>query len=306
MGTALTVLLVVANVVILVPIALALLDQRSSSFRSTYDREVARGLARPAARAPVTEADLAKLPPLVQTYLRRAGVVGKPRVHDVRVRWRAQMKPARDAGWMDARVEQTSFFDVPTRLFLMDATRYGVPFQAFHRYIGPTATMQVRVASFFTVVDARGPQMNQSETVTMWNDMCVLAPATLVDADARWQTLDEGTVRSWFRNQGHTIAADLTFDADGDLVGFVSNDRFESADGKTYESYPWSTPLSDYRDFGGVRVAARGEAVWKEPAGDFVYGRFVIEEIAYNAGARPATLSADVSVSAVPEAAGAR
>ena len=145
--------------------------------------------------------------------------------------------------------------------------------------------MQVQVASLVTVVDARGPEMDQSETVTLFNDMCILAPSTLVDADVEWTTIDERTVGATFRNAGQAIRALLVFDAAGDLANFVSEDRYQSADGKTYREYPWSTPLSDYRDFGGRRVAARGEATWQLPEGPFVYGRFEIRAIRWNVGA---------------------
>ena len=275
-----------ANVVVLVPLAMSLLELRSTAFRSIYAQDVARGLARQTPASIVTEADLAKLPPLVQTYLRRAGAVGKPRVRDVRTRWRAQMRSKPDAAWMDARADQHDFFDEPARVFLMDASLYGIPFVALHRYVGPAATMQVRVASFVDIVDARGPEMNQSETVTLFNDLCLLAPAALVDARVTWEAIDARSVRGTFTNAGQTIHAVLAFDAQGDLADFVSNDRFLSGDGKKYESFPWSTPIRDYRDFGGRRVASRGETVWKQPAGDFVYGRFELEEIEYNVGQR--------------------
>lgn len=278
----------VANLVVLVALAPSLLDLRPSSFRSLYRQEVARGLARGTFTAPVTEADLSKLPPQLRTYLRRVGVVGKPRVHDFRAAWRAQMKSKPGGAWMSARVEQHSFFDEPTRIFLMEASLYGIPFTALHRYVGPAATMQVRVASLVDIVDARGPEMNQSETVTLFNDMCLLAPATLVDANVTWQEVDEHTVRGVFTNAGNTISAELSFDGQGDLVSFVSHDRYLSADGKTYERFPWSTPVRDYRDFGGLRLAAHGEAVWRQPDGDFVYGRFELEQLECNVGPREA------------------
>ena len=219
------------------PLALTLLDLRGTSFPSIYEHDVTRGFARIVPTVPVTEADLAALPPLVQTYLRRTGTVGQPRVHNVRTRWRAQMRTAPGAPWMRARAVQHNFFDEPrARFFLMEASRYGVPFVALHRYVGAAATMNVRAASLVDVVEARGPEIDQAETVTMFNDMCVIAPARLVDADVTWQELDGHSVRGAFTNAGHTITAELSFDAQGDLVDFVSDDRYLSADGKTTRS----------------------------------------------------------------------
>lgn len=63
-------------------------------------------------------------------------------------------------------------------------------------------------------------------------------------------------------------------------------DRYMSADGKTFANHPWSTPVNDYREYGRVRVAAKGEAMWSLPEGHFVYGRFEIVELRYNVAAR--------------------
>ncbi|MBS2018833.1 MAG: hypothetical protein JST00_38555 [Deltaproteobacteria bacterium] len=289
----------VANVVLLAAAVLALFDRAPGSLRSTYERDVEERLAAAPRAELVTEADLAGLPGPVQTYLRRVGVVGKPRMHDVRIAWKAQMRRAPDAGWMTLRAEQYSFFDDPTRLFFMEGWMYGVPFVGLHRYARGEATMQVRLASVLDIVDGRGPTMNQSETVTMFNDMCVFAPATILGAPITWEPIDARRVRGTYTNGKSRISAELVFDDAGDLVDFVSDDRFESADGKTFRSYRWSTPLSDYRDFAGRRVATKGDAVWKHPEGDFVYGRFEIESIAYNVGAAPAAAGVPTGVTAM-------
>jgi hypothetical protein len=74
----------------------------------------------------------------------------------------------------------------------------------------------------------------------------------------------------------------LSFNEAGELRNFHSNDRYLSADGKTYTQYRWSTPMRDYREFGGRRIATRGEASWRLPAGEFVYVRVEILNIEYN------------------------
>jgi hypothetical protein len=274
----------IANAVVLVPLALSMLDLRASSLRSRYDREVRQAIARAApapAPPPIAEAELAPLPPLVQTWLRRAGVVGKPRVRNFHAVFRAEMRFGPDAKWMPATVEQYNFYDPPARLFFMEASRLGVPFDAFHRYVGPFATFEVRLAGLVGIVDARGPEMDQSETVTMLNDICFLAPAALVGAPVTWEPVDARRVRATFTNAGHTVSAVLSFDGQGDLVGFVSGDRYQS-DGKTHRLLPWSTPLGDFRDFGGVRLPGEGEARWQEPRGEWTYGRFLLQRIDYN------------------------
>jgi hypothetical protein len=271
-----------ANVIIFVPLVLAALDARPGSFHSMFVRETRAALATPLSPAPlVTDADLAALPPLVQTYLRRVGAVGRPRVRSFRAAFDAQMRGGPDKPWMKASVEQYEFFDPPARYFFMRAARSGVPFDVFHRYVGDSATMRVRVAGIVPVVDIKGRNITQSETVTLLNDVLVLAPAAVLGLPFSWETTGEHTVRATFTNAGHTVSAVLTFDAAGDLVGFVSNDRYQS-DAKGDRNFPWSTPISGYALVNGIRVGTRGDADWIEPRGEWTYGRFVLTDLAYN------------------------
>lgn len=280
------VLLASMLVVVLVPLLIALLDLRSGSLRSQFRRDVRAALTHETSGPLVTDADLAPLPAPLQAYLRRAGVVGKPRVRNVHAEFAADMRGAPDEAWMRARADQYEFFRPMQRLYFMKASRRGVPFDVFHRYAGDDARMTVRVAGLVPVQELAGREMTQSETVTLFNDLCVLAPAALVDAPVAWEQLDDRTVRGTFSNAGHRVSAVLIFDAGGDLADFRSEDRYK-AEGDSMRRLTWTTPLSDYRDFGGVRLAARGEARWTDGARNWAYGRFVLERIAYNvAGSR--------------------
>jgi len=69
-------------------------------------------------------------------------------------------------------------------------------------------------------------------------------------------------VRGVFTNAGHMIGAELALDDDaGELSDFRSDDRLRSSpDGASFTKTPWSTPVSDDRAFGPLRVLARGDA----------------------------------------------
>jgi hypothetical protein len=271
-----------ANIVIAVPLLLLAADARAGSFRSQFARDRDALLARPVAPAPiVSDADIAALPPLMQTYLRRVGSVGRPRVHNLRVVFDAQMRSSPTAPWMQSTAQQYEFFSPPARLFYMNASRTGVPFDVFHRYVDSAATFRVRIASLFPMVDKQGPEMTKAETVTLMNDIVVLAPAAVLDLPFTWATLSDRTLRATFSNAGYTVSAVLTFDAAGDLVGFLSHDRAEVS-GDVVKPLPWSTPISAYAEVNGIRVGTKGDANWIEPTGEWTYGRFTIREIQYN------------------------
>ncbi len=278
------------NLIALLPVIVSIAAASPNGFRSVYERESVRRLEGLPPSAPiVTEADLAPLPAPLQTFLRKVGVVGRPRVLGFRARFHGRLRNGLDAPWMSFTSEQHNFVDAKepaARLFFIDASMKGVPFDGLHAFMGGEARMQIRVGSLVDVVDGRGPEMNQGETVTIFNDLCVMAPGALLAAPIRWTELDARHVRGEYTRQGITVSAVLSFDDQGDLVDFVSEDRFLSSDGKTFQKLPWSTPMRGRREFGGVRLPARGDATWKTAQGDFVYGEFNLEEIEYFPAAR--------------------
>jgi hypothetical protein len=278
----------VANVVLLVAAVYGFLTQGPFSFEAAFERDASLGLERTAGLGQaemITEADLDAIPPPVQGYLRAIGVVGQPRVRNYQLRFRGRIRSAPEARWMPFTADQVSFADQPARLFLMRATMWGIPVQAFHRFVAGRASMRVRALGALTMVDAKGEVMDRSETVTLFNDMCLLAPGTLVGPNITWEPVDEHTARARFSNAGQTITATLVFDQSGLLVNFWSDDRSRSSpDGKSFTQLRFSTPLRDYRAYGPVRLARHGQARWRLPeGGEFVYGEFELVRVDYNA-----------------------
>jgi hypothetical protein len=273
----------VVNGLLLIVVLVGWFTDGPGSFQSVFERDVADGLRRPIDDVVVTEADLEPLPPPVRRYLRLTGAVGRPRVRNYRLHFTGRIRSAPDAAWMPFKATQHSFVDRPTRLFLMRARMSGVPVMVYHQLVGGHATMQVKVVGAIPMADARGEEMDRSETVTLFNDMCVLAPATLIGPGITWEAVDDNTSRARFTHGAHTIAATLVFGNDGVLVNFISDDRSKaSPDGKVFTRLQFSTPLRDYQNFGSVRLAAHGEARWLLPEGEFTYGEFLLQDIAYN------------------------
>jgi hypothetical protein len=273
----------IANAIVAVGVAFGFLSQGPFSLRAEYDRDVRIGCAGAASPDLVTERDLAALPPPVPRYLRLAGVVGHPRVQNFRVRMHGRIRNDPHSRWMPFTAEQHNLMDPPARLFYLTASMFTIPVQGYHQYSGSAATMRVKAAALIPVVTASGPEMTKAETVTMLNDMCIMAPATLIDPAIQWETVDDLTARAIFTNAGHTIRAELSFNEAGELTDFVSNDRYQtSVDGAIL--VPWSTPVSGYRPFGTVRLPSRGEGRWHAPNGEYAYIQLTIDDVEYNVG----------------------
>ena len=270
-----------ANLVVIVGVAFGFLAQGPMSLRAAYERDVTLRASRAANPDLVSDADLAPLPVPVQRYLRLAGVVGQPRVHDFFVRMHGRIRSGPDARWISFKAEQHNFVAPRARLFYLSGTMMGIPVQGYHRFVGPSASMNVKAAAVIPVVDASGAEMDQGETVTLFNDMCVMAPATLIDPSITWQPHDDRHVGAVFSNAGRAIHAELSFNDTGELVDFTSDDRFQVS-GSAAKQLRWSTPLREYRQFGPARLSASGEGRWHAPEGDFAYIEVTLDDVRYN------------------------
>ena len=87
---------------------------------------------------------------------------------------------------------------------------------------------------------------------------------------------------TFFTNNGITITSWLHFNERGQLINFISNDRYAAGEGGKMEQLPWSTPLKDYREFNGHRLAGYADAVYSYPESDLIYGIFRATHVEYN------------------------
>jgi hypothetical protein len=263
-----------ANALVLAALVVGFFWSGPVSLRAEYEDDVLQGLGHAGNDALVLESDLSHLPGPVARYLRQSGVVGKPRVWHFEATMRGRIRSAPDTPWMPLRAEQHNFFvEGRSRYFYMTARRAGVPLAGYHRYAGTEATMRVKVIGLVPVVATSGPEMTRAESVTLFNDMCVFAPATLIDRSIVWEPVNDRTVRARFTNAGHTISADLHFDAAGHLIDFRSADRTQSTDPALIRNAVWSTPV------GGK---SGGEARWESPTVSFAYIELEDIAISYN------------------------
>lgn len=273
----------IANVVALVGVIVAFASAGPWSLRAQFQRDVNDGVRRTASMPLLLDADIAALPVAVQRYIRLSGAVGQPRVQNFRARFHGRIRGGPTARWIVFTGSQYNFYDAPSRLFYMNGTMFGIPVKVFHRFIGPSATMRVKLAALFPMVNASGPMMDKAETVTLFNDLCVFAPGALVSPNITWHEIDANTVKATFTNLTHTVSAVLSFNAAGELIDFVADGRGAmSADGKSFVEMRWSTPLRDYRAFGVHRMASHGDGVWHAPAGNYTYLEFDLDDVEFN------------------------
>jgi len=217
----------------------------------------------------------------VQKYLYYTKSVGQPKIKNFKAEFVGGMRSKPDDKYMKLQSVQYNFYEKPSRYFYMSASKMRLPATGLHLYQNELATFVVNLLNWFTVVDAKGDKMNQAETVTLLNDMCFIAPATLIDSRITWETINNFTVKAIYKNGSISISALLYFNEKGELVNFISNDRYDT-DGKKYVSYPWATPVEDYRMINGYLLSSKAKLIYQRPDGDFIYGELEYQSVKYN------------------------
>ena len=273
----------VANVLLLLGVAWGFAHRGPWSLPAEFERHLA--LATTARSSEVLkEADLAALPEPVQRYIRAAGVVGQPRVRSFRATWAGRIRGGPDQAWMAFTADQINTLDPPRRSFLMDAVMKGLPVDVLHVFDENGATMRVRLLSVKTMVDASGEVLTRSETVTLFNDLCVLAPGELVRPSITWEPIDARSARARYTQGRNAISATLFFNDANELVDFASDDRSPSPDARTAVPVRWTTPVLAYGPMGTLRLPRKAETRWHPASGAWTYGEFELLSAEYNLG----------------------
>jgi hypothetical protein len=267
----------IANLMILLS---AIASWGSGHFQDAFREDVKQELKRQENLKPalVTESDLSPLPLPVQKYLRFTGAVGKARVYNMRVEFEGEMRQ-KGKEFFPFHSVQYNFFDEYSRLFFMTAKMKGLQVPGYHRYLHQQASMDIRLFGLFSVTRQQGPVMDKTETVTLFNDICLMAPAALLDPRIQWQLRDSLSAKAIFSNGSQQVSAILYFDAEGALVNFVSDDRTEI---NANLHIPFSTPIQRWQKIDGRTLIKEGDGVWHYPDGAFVYGKFRLKKIEYN------------------------
>lgn len=268
----------IANVIILIA---SIIGFGTWSYYNKYQNDVKTALQQEAyfPNSILTETDIEHLPEPVKKYLRFTGSVGKPKVNNFKVEFTGKIRKDEQSEWMPFTCEQYNFMQTPTRLFFMKAKMKGLPVGGYHCFKNGVAFMDIRLFSIFKVQYMAGTEMDLSETVTFFNDMCCVAPPTLIDKRIKWLAVEDNKVNASFTNNNITVSAWLYFNDKGELINFISGDRYA---GETGKQYPWSTPLKDYNEINGYKLTGNAEVIYSYPDRDLCYGTFSLKHVKYN------------------------
>ena len=274
----------VAGLAVLAGICAEAAGHRAFTRLVRRDVQALHARASPGRAGVVTDEMLTGLPEPVRRYLRYTGVVGKPVPGTVRLHQEGRMRPGPGQPWMLLEAEE--HYSVQPPGFVWAGTVRAGPVavaRARDMYAEGHGAMLVKVASLWPVADASGTQTDQAAMMRYLSEM-IWFPAAFLAGNIAFEAVDNSSARVTLTDRGRTATGTLVFDTRGRLTDFVAK-RYRAADASDPET--WSTPVTGYGEFEGLRLPTRGKAIYKLPGGDLEYIDVTVTDLHYDTALAP-------------------
>ncbi len=216
------------------------------------------------------EEDIAGLPAPVQKYYRYCGYIGTPKMsymtityHDVDFIFNKN-KP------LKIDYVQYNFVKEPNRIAYIDSSMYGIPFEGLDSYVDGAGSMKGVIAKFFTLFHQTGKTMDKSSLVTFLSES-LLIPSAALQEYIVWEEIDNSQAKATIAYYGMSVSGIFSFNDQGEMLSFTTDDREASSTDGTSEKVKWSVVCGDYQETNGIKKPTLFQAVWHYDEGDVVY-----------------------------------
>jgi len=229
----------------------------------------------------VQPSELEGLPACVQRWLQHSGVIGKERVHTVRLMQEGRMRTEEGKPWMPFTAVQYINIDQPGFVWLAQVKMAPLLYlKGKDKYEHGQGNMQIKVLGLVPVVDARpGKEMNQGSMLRFLAEM-IWYPSAALNDYIKWEEIDDHSARATMTWQGVSAFMEFNFNEEGDLVNNVGP-RYREVGGK-FVLDDWGGEAREYREFHGIRILNKSDVVWKYKTGDFNWLQVEITDIEFN------------------------
>lgn len=270
----------VANIIAL---AAVIIGFASWNFNRTVASEVSNLIQNEATATSeiVTEDMLKPLPPPVQRWLHRSGVVGKEKAYFVRLKQKGlmRMKPE-DEKWAEARAEQYFSINHPAFIWQVNMKMMSfMPVEGRDKSVDGKAEIDIRLFSLFSVVNQSDEKIAQGAMQRWLSEICWF-PSAALSPYITWEELDGHSAKATIRYKEVSGSVVFHFNNEGDLAG-CSADRFMGG-GKDANLEKWVVRTTRHGVLDGIRIPVSAEATWKLKSGDFTWYKLEITELEYN------------------------
>jgi hypothetical protein len=138
-------------------------------------------------------------------------------------------------------------------------------------------SMRVLLDDTVTLVNARGPQIDQAAALRLLAEMPWYPTALFDSRYVTWEAIDTARASATLSVGATTVTAMFEFGAEGLPTRMTARRLTDKG-----ELLPWGGVYRDYRDVSGMRVPFEAEVTWQLDTGPFTYAHWLIESMDYD------------------------
>ena len=226
--------------------------------------------------------DLEGLPEPVQRYFKYALRDGQEHIKFVRLKQIGEFRMKGNQPWMPIKAEQ--YFTTEDPGFIWRVKLAMAPFiwiEGRDMYFQGRGNMLIKLLSTITVANATGSEMDISSLIRFLSEALWL-PTVLLPSDyIEWKEIDFNSAQAVIKDNGYTASGIFTFNEKGEIIKFVTNDRYREVDGEYFKDR-WTAYYRNYQEFDGMMIPTEGEVEWNLSDEDLQYAKLKITDIQYN------------------------
>ena len=218
-----------------------------------------------------TKADIADLPAPLQRYFENCGFIGKPKMLNIKINHNdVDFILSSSMPVLKIKSFQYNSAEKPERIAFIDTRLYGIPFEGIDAFQNGVGSMKGEIAKSVVLFNQTGEAMNKSSLVNCLAESLFIPNIALQDFMS-WETIDQNQVKGTISYYGIAASGIFTFDENGFLTTFITDDRMYVETNGSVKNVKWSAICDDYRDVNGIMQPKSLKAVWHLPEGDLVY-----------------------------------
>ena len=256
--------------------------------RSIFDKKITKEInllardGRKAQSETFSFNDIEGLPEPVQRYFKYALKDGQEYIRFVRLKQVGEFRMKENQSWMPIKAEQ--YFTTEDPAFIWRVKFTMAPFiwiDGRDMYYQGKGIMLIKILSTITVANATGREMDISSLIRFLAEAPWFPTALLPSDYLEWKEIDSNSARAVIKDNGYTALGIFTFNEKGEIIKFVTNDRYMEADGKYFKEQ-WAGYYRNYQEIEGMKIPMEGEVEWNLSDKDLPYAKLKITDIQYN------------------------
>jgi len=235
---------------------------------------------RPSGRI-ITGEEFNHLPTIVQRWLHRSGVPGKPDVSFVRMKQTGEMRTDPDGKWMDFSAVQ--YFDTKRPAFNWSTEVEMMPLihlSGRDKLSGGEGEMNIKLLSLINVVNEKNNEKINSGTMIRYLGEICWFPAAALNDYITWEEIDELYAKATLTVNGEEVSGIFRFSEEGDFTSFEAERYYGGGEQAILQR--WIVDATEYSTLDGYRIPTKLKVTWKLPSGDFTWLNLEIIDLDIN------------------------